>query len=288
MSTAWVITCLLAATFCSEASYRHYGSDIDNSIWKLTRQTKLQCELTHEVPRFGHAVFSSLASKIDNLAFTMDMVRLPRNYSVASVESVPPAWRPGEGGFKISDLQWRKQFDGDVDETAAWVMLTELEKGNMPTLHYRDWDNQRDKVAVALSATNFRDAYDEFLMCRDNMLDYSFEDISQLDLQFEFGGAELDKPSKAMLAKVREYLKYDQDIESISVMAYSDSWGGRWHNQQVSIKRAEQVQQFFVEAGVQAERISISGFGEKRHIASNQTELGRQQNRRVVVQLIKP
>ena len=70
--------------------------------------------------------------------------------------------------------------------------------------------------------------------------------------------------------------------------AYSDSFGCRWHNLQVSKKRASEKKRFFVNAGIDQMKIDIEGFGEKRHIGSNQTELGREENRRVVVQMVKP
>jgi outer membrane protein OmpA-like peptidoglycan-associated protein len=270
------------------ADLRRYSSGLENSKWQNTTESRLQCDLVHEIPNYGYAVFSSEASKIDNLAFELEMKRLPADYSLANIESVPPRWKPGKGSKQITNMQWRKQFNGDVDENSAWVMLTELEKGYFPTLYYTDWHNRSDRVSVALSATNFRDQYYQFLDCRSNLLKYSFDDISQLTLNFEFGGAELDKKSKHKLAQVREYLKHDKDIEGITVKAYSDSFGGRWHNLQVSKKRAEQIKQFFVSAGIDGGKVSVEGFGEKRHIASNQTELGRQENRRVVVQMTKP
>lgn len=278
----------LIASFAQSADFRRYQGTLENSKWQNTTETRLQCDLVHEIPNYGHAVFSSEAGKIDNLAFELEMMRLPADYSLANIESVPPRWKPGKGSKPITDLQWRKQFNGDVDEKSAWVMLTELEKGYFPTLYYTDWHNRHDRVAVALASTNFRDPYYQFLKCRSNLLKYSFDDISQLTLNFEFGGTDLDKDSKKKLAKVEEYLKHDKEIESISVKAYSDSFGGRWHNLEVSRKRADQIKQFFVQAGIDGTKISVEGFGEKRHIASNQTELGREENRRVIVQMTRP
>jgi outer membrane protein OmpA-like peptidoglycan-associated protein len=274
--------------YSAHGDYRRYSGSLANSKWNLTTESKLQCDLTHEIPNYGYAVFKSEAGKIANLEFELDMMRLPADYSLANIESVPPQWRPGVASKQITTMQWRKQFNGEVDEKSAWIMLTELEKGYFPTLYYSDWHNKHDRVAVALSATNFADKYYNFLSCMDNLLKYSFTDIAQLDLNFEFGGADLDKPSKVKLAKVREYLKYDNEIEGITVRAYSDSWGGRWKNLQVSIKRAEQIKQLFIDAGIDKSKIKIEGFGEKRHVASNQTELGRQANRRVVVEMVKP
>jgi outer membrane protein OmpA-like peptidoglycan-associated protein len=280
---------LLTAISCqSNAGMRSYGSNIENSKWNLTTDSRLSCDLTHEIPRYGFAFFKSHAGKKDNLQFELDMLRLPTNYSVASVEAVPPPWRPGKASRIIDQLNWYQQFDGELNESASWQMLAELEKGNFPTIYYTDWHNETDRVKVFLASTNFRDAYDEFLNCRSRLLPYAFEDISTLDLRFEFGGSDLDKPSKAKLAQVKEYLRHDADIEQISVKAYSDSWGGRWHNYLVSKKRAEQIKQFFVQAGIDASKVSVEGFGEKRHIASNETELGREENRRVIVEMVKP
>lgn len=279
---------LLFANAVQATDFRRYQGTLDNSKWQTTTETRLQCDLVHEIPNYGHAVFSSEAGKVDNLAFELEMMRLPADYSLANIESVPPRWKPGKGSKPITDLQWRKQFNGDVDEKSAWVMLTELEKGYFPTLYYTDWHNRHDRVAVALASTNFRNPYYQFLKCRSNLLKYSFDDIAQLTLNFEFGGSELDKDSKKKLAQVEEYLKHDKEIESISVKAYSDSFGGRWHNLQVSKKRAEQIKQFFVQAGIDGTKISVEGFGEKRHVASNQTELGREENRRVIVQMTRP
>lgn len=283
-----VVLSLFIAWFSHASDFRRYQGTLENSKWQTTTETRLQCDLVHEIPNYGHAVFSSEAGKIDNLAFELEMMRLPADYSLANIESVPPRWKPGKGAKQITDLQWRKQFNGDVDEKSAWIMLTELEKGYFPTLYYTDWHNRHDRVAVALASTNFRNPYYQFLKCRSNLLKYSFDDISQLTLNFEFGGTDLDKDSKKKLAQVEEFLKHDKEIESISVKAYSDSFGGRWHNLEVSKKRASQIQQFFVQAGIDGSKISVEGFGEKRHIASNKTELGREENRRVIIQMTRP
>jgi outer membrane protein OmpA-like peptidoglycan-associated protein len=275
-------------TFAAHADMRQYGGTLTNSVWALSEDTRLQCQLAHIIPNYGEALFTSTAGKLSNLSFELDMRRLPADYSLASVESVPPSWRPGTGSKPITEMQWRKQFNGDLDERSAWVMLTELEKGYFPTLYYSDWHNKSDRVSVALSATNFRAQYYEFLSCIDALLKYSFDDIAYTQLTFENNSSELDKASKAKLRRIEEYLKHDKNIEGISVKAFSSSWGGRYTNLKVSQKRASMVKDFFVKFGIGQDKISTEGFGEKRHIASNQTELGRAENRRVVIEMVKP
>lgn len=288
MKRIFPLIIILFMSYHSNADIRRYGSGLNNSMWKLENKTALECELTHYIPNFGQARFSSRANKINNLAFELDMMRLPSDYSVAQIESVPPSWKPGVAPKQITSMQWRKQFNGDVDEKSAWIMLTELEKGYFPTIYYSDWHNLNDRVSVALSSTNFQGAYYQFLGCVDNLLKYSFEDISFSQLTFENNSSELDKASKNKLKQIKQYLMYDKEIESISIKAFSSSWGGRYNNLIVSRKRANKIKDFFVSLGIEQKQVSTEGFGEKRHIASNQTELGRAENRRVVIELVKP
>ena len=51
--------------------------------------------------------------------------------------------------------------------------------------------------------------------------------------------------------------------------------------QSLSIRRAEAVYRYLVNLGVDPERLTVEGFGKSRPIASNDTEAGRAQNRRV-------
>lgn len=272
----------------SDANRRAYVATLDNSVWQLSQDSRLACSLEHEIPNYGTAIFSSAASKKSNMAFELDLMRLPADYSLALVESVPPQWRPGVRPSAITQMQWRKQFNGDVDDKSAWIMLTELEKGHFPTLYYADWHNKNDRVSVALAATNFRPAYYDFLNCVDGLLPYGFEDLEYTVLNFEKNSTELDRASKSKLNQIKEYLKHDNQIDKISVKAYSSSWGGRYTNLKVSQRRAAEIKALFVEFGIPGDRISVEGFGEKRHVASNDTILGRAENRRVVIEMVKP
>ena len=63
----------------------------------------------------------------------------------------------------------------------------------------------------------------------------------------------------------------------------TDNAGGDAHNQTLSEKRALSVKAYMVAAGVNAGRLTTQGFGASKPVASNDTELGRSQNRRVEV-----
>jgi OOP family OmpA-OmpF porin len=59
--------------------------------------------------------------------------------------------------------------------------------------------------------------------------------------------------------------------------------GGDAHNQPLSEKRAASVKAYLVAAGVAPMRLTTQGFGATKPVASNDTELGKSQNRRVEI-----
>jgi len=281
------VGCLLAIASDTKAAMRQYSANADTSHWTLDKTTRLSCELNHEVPYYGDAIFSSAASKNKDLTFNLDMVVRPESYDFAGLQSVPPAWRAGNPVRDISKMQLLKKFDGELDNSIAWEMLTELEKGNYPTFYYKDWQNSSDQISVALSSVNFRDMYWAFLQCRDNLLPYSFEDIAFTVMNYKKNSSMLTKSSRKRLEMIGEYLKNDENIESIYISAYSDSYGGRNTNMVLSRKRADTIKRYMEEMGVPSEKVRTDGFGEKRHVEPNDNTLGRRKNRRVIIQIAK-
>ena len=277
----------LLCAFSSSAAMRQYSAPVASSDWLLDKQSRLQCELSHSVPGYGKATFTSVASKQLNMEFEMQMSLLPKKAGIAAVYSVPPKWMPGHQSREIADMKLRKQYDGDLPEEAAWTMLSELEKGYWPTIYYQDWYNRYDKVAVALNASNFTGSYHEFVNCVSALLPYSFEDIAYTVLSYQKNSTELTKYAQKRLQMIGEYLKEDSNLELVLLDGYTDSYGARYSNEQLSVKRASQVKDYLTALGVSDERIEVTGHGEKRHIASNENSDSRALNRRVVVRLSK-
>jgi outer membrane protein OmpA-like peptidoglycan-associated protein len=72
----------------------------------------------------------------------------------------------------------------------------------------------------------------------------------------------------------------------IEVAGHTDSTGSDSYNQMLSQQRAQSVSSVLMQSGVQPVRIDTVGYGESRPIASNATDAGRQQNRRVELTLL--
>ena len=271
----------------AQASMRQYSADLESSKWQLSNDSRLECTLSHNIPHYGQAHFYSKANRQLNMEFELDMLLLPDNYALAEVRSVAPSWRPGMNDKKLAKMKLHKQFSPSLPKKIAWNMLSELEQGMNPTFYYNDWYSEQDKISVGLSTAKFKQAYKKFVGCVGNLLNYSLDDIAYTVLNYQSNSDKFTKASQKRMAMISQYLSLDPELELVLIDAYSDSYGGRWGNLKLSERRAENIRQYFIKQGIQPKRIEAQGYGEKRHIASNNTTLGRGQNRRVVIQMEK-
>jgi outer membrane protein OmpA-like peptidoglycan-associated protein len=69
----------------------------------------------------------------------------------------------------------------------------------------------------------------------------------------------------------------------VLVVGHTDSTGDAAYNQGLSERRADAARNFLIGAGLLADRVTAMGRGEEEPIASNDTDAGRQANRRVEV-----
>lgn len=69
------------------------------------------------------------------------------------------------------------------------------------------------------------------------------------------------------------------------MVGYTDSVGSDSYNLNLSEQRANSVATYLTQEGVAPSRMQISGMGEANPVASNATDEGRQQNRRVEIAL---
>lgn len=101
---------------------------------------------------------------------------------------------------------------------------------------------------------------------------------------FDYNSADLRADANATLARVAELLNHFSKAK-IGVNGHTDNTGSADHNRDLSTRRADAVAGALSAGGVAKTRMTITGFGESRPVASNGTEAGRQKNRRVEVVL---
>jgi outer membrane protein OmpA-like peptidoglycan-associated protein len=113
------------------------------------------------------------------------------------------------------------------------------------------------------------------------------------NLQFEFNSADLTAADKGELDAVNAQIEafrplLRQNVAHMNVIGHTDSTGPEAYNQKLSERRAQAVAEYFAGEGlVPRETMRVSGKGEIEPIADNSTEAGRDQNRRVVIEIIK-
>lgn len=99
---------------------------------------------------------------------------------------------------------------------------------------------------------------------------------------FDFDSATLRPEAREKLRRLAESLKKYPDTE-VLIVGHTDSVGPEAYNQRLSERRAEAAASFLMQQGIRPSRIRTIGKGETEPIASNDTETGRQLNRRVEI-----
>mgnify|MGYP003667922838 CR=1 FL=1 len=101
-------------------------------------------------------------------------------------------------------------------------------------------------------------------------------------LMFPVDKSDLSDVSKENLTELAETLKKYAET-NVLVEGHTDSTGADDYNMELSRKRAYSVEDFLTENGIDKSRMEIMAYGEMQPIATNETEAGRQENRRVEV-----
>lgn len=104
--------------------------------------------------------------------------------------------------------------------------------------------------------------------------------MSENMVNFGFDSSELTSAAKTNLDKLAEVLKNNPDT-NINIYGHTDSRGTDAYNQSLSERRAASVKNYLASKGVGSARMITMGVGEKEPIATNETDAGRAENRRV-------
>ncbi|WP_226064425.1 OmpA family protein [Kaistella polysaccharea] len=99
-------------------------------------------------------------------------------------------------------------------------------------------------------------------------------------VNFGFDSSNLTSSAQMNLDKLAEVLKNNPDT-NINIYGYTDSKGSDNYNLSLSDRRAAAVKTYLVSKGLASSRMITMGMGEQEPIASNDTDEGRAQNRRV-------
>ena len=106
-------------------------------------------------------------------------------------------------------------------------------------------------------------------------------------IQFDHAKATIKQESHDLLNEIVDVIKKNPHIKKISIEGHASSEGDAAFNKKLSGERAKSVMTYLVEKGIPKEALQSKGFGSEKPIASNDTEEGKEKNRRVEFNVIE-
>lgn len=101
-------------------------------------------------------------------------------------------------------------------------------------------------------------------------------------VQFEYDSAKILEVSHDLLNEVAKVIKDNPQIRKIEVQGHASAEGTPEHNQKLSARRAQSVRKYLLDnAGIEDALLTSKGYGSTQPIASNDTDEGKEKNRRV-------
>lgn len=147
-------------------------------------------------------------------------------------------------------------------------------------------DSDRDGVA---------DGRDE---CPETPMDYAVDEVGcpipveevarfELLVNFDFDQTEVEPRYFPEIEELAEFLEQYPDVIA-ELEGHTDSMGSEAYNQDLSERRVNAVREVLIERfDIDASRVTTTGYGESQPVASNDTEAGRAENRRVITVVLR-
>jgi outer membrane protein OmpA-like peptidoglycan-associated protein len=106
------------------------------------------------------------------------------------------------------------------------------------------------------------------------------------NVEFDFGKATLRPASYKALDELVEYLQRKSD-DRIEIGGHTDNIGSEAKNKILSLERAKSIVSYLIAKGIDPARLTSKGYGSLEPIEENNTEAGRQKNRRTEVKILE-
>ena len=214
-----------------------------------------------------HAALAAAAGRkffnekvVDNIKASLGA---PSGFANAVVPALGALSRLSTGTLVVSDREVKLSGDAFYDAAAAQIRagLKDFPQG---------WQFKADISVKPASAPV------DGTVCQQLFSDL----LAKGKIRFESGRATIDPDSAGLLDRLIETALRCPSA-NIEIAGHTDADGEDGFNQALSEKRAQAVTDFLVKAGLPAERFTAMGYGSTQPVASNDTDEGKAQNRRI-------
>jgi OOP family OmpA-OmpF porin len=198
---------------------------------------------------------------VDNLK---DSVGAPSGFAGAVVPALGALSRLSTGTLVVSDREVNLSGDSFYETAPAQI------RSNLARDFPQGWQLKADisvkPAAAPVDATVCQQLFSELL--------------AKGTIRFESGRSTLDPDSSGLLDRLVE-TALRCPTTNVEIAGHTDTDGENASNQALSERRAQAVVDYLVKAGLPAGRFTAIGYGSTRPVATNETDQGKAQNRRI-------
>ena len=176
--------------------------------------------------------------------------------------------------LKKTEQMSQSQLKAAEEKYGKQLAVTEKER--LVMLAKEQADKQKFETVQAMFSPQEAHVYRQ----RQNVL------ISAQGFQFTSGQSEIQTANFLLMNKIIHAIKTFLNAR-VEVNGHTDSMGADLTNKKLSEDRAEKLAKFLSEMGeIDRKKVTFTGFGESRSVATNETPAGRAENRRVEIKII--
>jgi OmpA-OmpF porin, OOP family len=198
---------------------------------------------------------------VDNLKTSLGA---PSGFSAAVMPALGALSRLSTGTLVVSDRELRLSGDALYDASAAQI------RAGLGKDFPRGWQ-YKPEISVKPAAAPV-----DATVCQQLFSDI----LGKGNIRFDRGRATIDPDSSGLLDRLIE-TALRCPTATIEVAGHTDADGDDASNQALSEQRARAVVDYLVRAGLPADRFTATGYGSTQPVASNDTDEGKAQNRRI-------
>ena len=274
---------ILVLSLCANAQAleRRYLASMDISKWTLTQDSVTTCQIEHQIPRFGSAIFTQEAGRGLRLELNTQH-KFVKGINV-ELRSETNTWNARKTRAVLArfETSGRKRLF-EIPAAVAEQTYYELREGYQPGFLFYD----EYPLIASLSTVRFGEVESEFEQCVERLYDDNFEDVRVSSIRFEPDNefASLREEESAF-TKMFNYLQIDNAISEIVVTGHADNTGLACYNDGLSERRAWYVYDLLIARGIDSRLLRVDYAGEQKPVRSGGKKKALAANRRVTVEL---
>jgi outer membrane protein OmpA-like peptidoglycan-associated protein len=177
----------------------------------------------------------------------------------------------------LAALIWFLTRNKDDKEVADNTTTTTTQNSTSTNNATADWNS----IDFNAPAVNYEEITDRNINVRGNE-SYGIYGVGE-NILFDEGKATIRSDAEANLKQIVSSIDKRYNGGNVRVYGFTDAQGSAGANKELAQQRADAVKAWLQSNGVDAARISVNAIGESQPVATNSTEEGRQQNRRVEI-----